>query len=942
MAFDPVQSLLAVSTESGHIHVFGQNNVEVVFALRKRISIAYLRIVKSVYLVAVDTDNFITVFNMESREEASSHQLYGKCCTVTSDPAMDWLFIGLDNGQVLVYDIDRGSMANFRIDNLQKSLLPRLRMSPVIDIAIHPRDPSLLLVCYIEAAIVFNIIKQEIAFGLRYEIPPGAPGGDTDPRVFNTLRYPPLMRALWHPNGHHILTVHFDGSLVFWDATEGVLIHARTLDATDVNVPLSGPPDPNKYTGVPLKPIVDVAWNCTQNPEETSLLITGGRALDHEMQGLTMIDFGVTPTIAITTYQAMGNYYRRPRGERWFPMNSDILGFIMLPRVSPYYAGCANPFAFIALLGTSELLSVTYPEGLPMQSVGALPSAFDWVQPYVTTLAMDSVPRNQWLGMLASVPACESFFVGGAPARRHLRKFDTRNALCTGHADGMVRLWDASHGEIETSRVIELNIGEALKRDTDVSVKFISFSGAAAELAVAIETGEVVLYKYGSGKRLDLSDYMETLTVTDQQLQDIRGRTTLKRDGFLPTSLIHSVGSGAVTALSNSNIGFVAIGYENGTLTVLDRRGPAVIFNSKLSELSVKKSGFRRKAQAELTSEYPTALEFGIYALGDDKYSSIVLSVGTTSGNVLTFRIIPNPNGTFSLQFEGSIAATEGPIMSLLPINMAAGISAVARTQEMSQLAQGILIPGGVIAVSKTEIRLLRQPKNKTAHRSDVTPIQAAGISSMRERDSLVLTCVTSKCETVYYSLPSLREIAKVKLPCEIDEPEYLSSSVIMTNGDALIRQNKTSGALINIWGRGIKFENISSDLLYDALKPIPPRPTISTLQWIKGTPVAKIEDIDEVVGGPRRPKSKFMVEQEQAAYEQKKLLEQQSRKEARLARERDTTGYNESGGGAFQSIGRTFESLEEGTNEYLKSLTSVVEDTKSSAFKSAFKAKFF
>ncbi|KAF5103955.1 hypothetical protein DV451_001062 [Geotrichum candidum] len=145
MAFDPVQSLFAVGSENGFIRVFGQHNVDVEFALAKPTPIEYLRIVKSAYLVAVDAARTITVFNMDTREEVSSHVLYSNVSAVASDPAMDWLFVGLENGQIVVYDIDRGIMSNFRIDNLQKSLMEKLRLSPVIHIAIHPRDPSLIL-----------------------------------------------------------------------------------------------------------------------------------------------------------------------------------------------------------------------------------------------------------------------------------------------------------------------------------------------------------------------------------------------------------------------------------------------------------------------------------------------------------------------------------------------------------------------------------------------------------------------------------------------------------------------------------------------------------------------------------------------------------------------------------------------------------------------------
>lgn len=42
-----------------------------------------------------------------------------------------------------------------------------------------------------------------------------------------------------------------------------------------------------------------------------------------------------------------------------------------------------------------------------------------------------------------------------------------------------------------------------------------------------------------------------------------------------------------------------------------------------------------------------------------------------------------------------------------------------------------------------------------------------------------------------------------------------------------------------------MKLENIPSDSLYDVLKEQPPRPTISTIQWVKGQKYMTLEEFD-------------------------------------------------------------------------------------------------
>lgn len=56
-----------------------------------------------------------------------------------------------------------------------------------------------------------------------------------------------------------------------------------------------------------------------------------------------------------------------------------------------------------------------------------------------------------------------------------------------------------------------------------------------------------------------------------------------------------------------------------------------------------------------------------------------------------------------------------------------------------------------------------------------------------------------------------------------------------------------------------------SQDLLYTPNALIPPRPTISTVQWVTGTQYITPTDIDVLIGGPDRPPSKRMIAQARA-----------------------------------------------------------------------------
>lgn len=941
-SFDPVQGLFAAGTSNGYIHVFGQKNVEHVFSIEQNLQIQFLSIIKSILLIAVDNSNTVNVFSLDTKELLSMQSIPGRITCIATDPSMDWLFIGLDSGLINVYDVDRGINSPYSIGNLQKSFLPKARISPVRSIQIHPRDPSKILICYQECAILYQIISQQILLSFKYNLNAGAPGGDINPNLIQQNRSPPFLQAIWHPHGHHILTVHVEGSLVFWDATEGVLLQARTLTDTDVNVPrrlLAG----MAQNSVPCKPIAKIAWVCTKNPEETAIVVAGGDYFEGSVQGVTVLDFGVTPIVSVTSYLKMGKHYAEPRRQRVFPTpgQAAVVDFISIPRANPFYGGGCDPKAVIFRLANGQISTLSYPDGLPISSSSVLPYAFSWVQPFITSCASASVSHNQWVGMLASTPSSDEFFSGGASGHQYLKKSGTRNALCTGYSDGSVKLWDALYHELDHRKVLEVQTSEALRRRDDCRVDKVSFAPSNAELAVGIETGETVLYKFSSGKKLaSIIEKMKRMkTDENQPIVNVQNRTTLKHDGFLPQFIIDTK-NGPISALLNSEIGFVVIGHKIGHLIVLDMRGPAIIFSGSLEKLSTQKARAGNRPYSNVqSSEYPTALEMGIYMLDGEKFSSIVLSVGTSMGNLHTFRVTPVRNNNFSVEYIGAIEAGNSPIKDVISFNTVDGQMCSAKSDVMNKLHRGIQISGAVITISTTDIRIFRPPNVKIAARSPSLPIAAASFCTMKSEQTSCLVTLTKMSGLVVYSLPTLGEIYKKNLFLTASQ-DFVEDSIIMANGEIFLRKDHLSGALFTIWGSGTSHAQNCPNKLFDEMKKPLIRPTISTIQWIKGNPTSTVQDVDTAVGGSNRPKSKTVIARE------KQEREQQFAQHDPRQRRNKSNNY---GGSYFdapmKSISNAFESFETTASDYISGLNKTISDstpTQTSLLKSAFKAKFF
>ena len=170
VAYDPVQSLLAVSTTSNDVRVYGQLNVEVVFEFNIKHPITFLRFVKGVYLVCASPGAGLNILSLHSKKVLGTTLFPGTVTAMESDPSLDWLIMGLSNGSLMFYDVDRVNLTPFRIDNLQKKIMPKEKMSPVLSIEWHPRDIGTLLIAYQQSAIVYSLVSGEVKSVLVYQL----------------------------------------------------------------------------------------------------------------------------------------------------------------------------------------------------------------------------------------------------------------------------------------------------------------------------------------------------------------------------------------------------------------------------------------------------------------------------------------------------------------------------------------------------------------------------------------------------------------------------------------------------------------------------------------------------------------------------------------------------------------------------------------------------
>lgn len=959
-AFDPVQSLLAVSTDQGRIHVYGQERVEVVYELDTALPIINLRFVKGVYLVAVDDRSTIMVFSLHSKKLVSSYSAPGLITAIESDYSLDYLLMGLQNGNVIVYDVDRCCLAPFRIDNLQKEVLPRERLSPVLSIKWHPRDIGSVLITYNSVAVIYSFATGEIKLSLRYELPRGSRGGENDFGNKRTARFPSFCNAIWHPNGLNILTIHEDNSLVFWDSNTGTLLQARTLFETNVNDPTD-----DTESSISLTGIRKTLWLCGSNPEYTSLLICGGDAPETEdVHNVTIMEFGFTPKYSVTSYEKMGQYYASPQRQHVLPVDqhSDIVDIVPLGKASPYFSGCHDPSSVLVLLDNGSVRVLDLHSGLLNYKGAMLPPSLSWLNPKMTFSQAYAMSNTQWYELLSTNKKKKTggLLQGGLPVKKLGRSSNHRSALVTGHELGYVRMSDASCNEVEETQMLEIDISSIVGNSThDMDVELVDFASEVGELVCALKDGSVVLFRFDHNKRYnpeisEVTDLVEDLTLkSDSPLINLASRAHASmRKGFLPGCMYKS--GSPVTCVKNSSIGFVAVGYKSGDLVILDRRGPRISFHENLSHYAK-------------TRVYATSVEFSTMSVFGDSYNSLLVLVGTNAGHLLVFKLLPGNQGYFTLSFVQMLESHSSPVNQVWTINPETGVPCSTRKGDLQLVKTGVSTPGVIITCAGREVRITKSTGSKLAQKSFPESVATANVSWLRS--SCFLSVVLDNGTIKALSIPSLNEISSLLLPF-VAQKEYSHSSSVLPDGDVMVRMSSANASLVNTIGKGSRLADQPSDLLFNDRIFIPARPTVNTLQWVaRGTKVVSYDDFVLLVSGPNRAAPTRTAEESRLAINvspynpnNRGLLISASAGNTYLEKSHQNSdeysyqqpvrrykGEGYFGGGAMHQIYRKvqtgIDAVEERGNDYAtsfeQSMNEGIDDTKSSIFHGILKSKF-
>lgn len=159
--------------------------------------------------------------------------------------------------------------------------------------------------------------------------------------------------------------------------------------------------------------------------------------------------------------------------------------------------------------------------------------------------------------------------------------------------------------------------------------------------------------------------------------------------------------------------------------------------------------------------------------------------------------------------------------------------------------------------MTQTEVRIFRPAAAKGASKSfDDVFCYAAEVVYL-ELHGYALVGVFGDNSTRAFSLPGLKEISQAPLAA-LDAPRN-GEAVVTRSGDIFGWTGPSELMVVSVWGGG-RGHVPSEDRLVNPELMVPPRPTISNLQWISGTQYVSPTDLDLLIGGADRPPSKRMM----------------------------------------------------------------------------------
>nr|XP_031535837.1 syntaxin-binding protein 5 isoform X5 [Vicugna pacos] len=468
LAFDPVQKILAVGTQTGALRLFGRPGVECYCQHDSGAAVIQLQfLINEGALVSALADDTLHLWNLRQKRPAILHSL--KFCrervTFCHLPFQSkWLYVGTERGNIHIVNVESFTLSGYVIMwNKAIELSSKSHPGPVVHISDNPMDEGKLLIGFESGTVVLWDLKSKKA-DYRYTY---------DEAIHSVA---------WHHEGKQFICSHSDGTLTIWNVRSPTK-PVQTITPHGKQLKDGKKPEP-------CKPILKVEFKTTRSGEPF-IILSGGLSYD---------TVGRRPCLTVM----------HGKSTAVLEMDYSIVDFLTLCE-TPYPNDFQEPYAVVVLLEKDLVLIDLAQNGYPI-----------FENPYPLSIHESPVTCCEYFAdcPVDLIPALYS--VGARQKRQGYSKKEWpinggnwglgaqsySEIIITGHADGSIKFWDASAitlqvlYKLKTSKVFEKSRNKDDKPNTDIvdedpyAIQIISWCPESRMLCIAGVSAHVIIYRF--------------------------------------------------------------------------------------------------------------------------------------------------------------------------------------------------------------------------------------------------------------------------------------------------------------------------------------------------------------------------------------------------------------------------------------------------------------
>ncbi|KAK7385768.1 hypothetical protein VNO78_31621 [Psophocarpus tetragonolobus] len=597
LAFDRIQCLLAVGTLDGRIKVFGSVNIEGILISPKEASFKNLEFLENQgFLASVSNNNEIQVWDLKSKQIASSLQWESIITAFTVIYGTSYMYIGTEHGMVYVLMFD----SEDRKIKILPYYVPTNVVSEAVGMSLDDvsvvrvlhqpcSDGKRLLIAYENGLMVLwdasddriVLIRGLKDIKLKRKIVASYPNDPSvqlsDDELNHEEDNKEISSVSWASNDGSIVIIGYvDGDIMFWDFSTADFPldqQVKRLSNNVVKLQLS--------SAHRRLPIIVLHW-CANN-RGGKLFVYGGHEIGSE-EVLTVLSIDLSSGIENLNCTSCIDVTLRGSFADMALLSSDchtegpsnMLFVLTNPgQLEVYENDCLSSMMSQKEKNTS-IPTIQYPILIPT------------LEPHMTTARLEVVCQDvkSFEALFKILVAAKHHslqdqksigikwpLTGGVPGQPFKEDHPIIQIYIAGYQDGSVQIWNATHPALSLVYKIKSEANDVTIGNASLPVSALGFCPDTLHLVVGDESGVVRLYGL-----LRSSDDTTLHFVTENGTEV---HNTHQGDGP-HCKAVFSLQNSAVYSLEFANLGGkLLVVYENGHVATLDISSSSVLFLTK-------------------------------------------------------------------------------------------------------------------------------------------------------------------------------------------------------------------------------------------------------------------------------------------------------------------------------------------------------------------------